>query len=67
MFTESELVFTPNNALTALCRRIPVLSDDFAEETEVFLIDLSSTNGNVASGSSVQVTIFDQDSEGTFI
>ena len=63
MFMESELVFPPNNAPAALCRPIPVVSDDFAEETELFLIRLSSTNINVVPGSPVQVTILDQDSE----
>ena len=56
-------MFPPNNVQAALCRPIPVVSDDFAEETELFLIRLSSTNVNVVPGSPVQVTILDQDSE----
>ena len=65
MFSESELMFTPDNAQTARCQQIPVISDEFAEETELFLIRLSSSNVNVVSGPPVQVTILDQDSEAT--
>ena len=56
-------MFTPDNAQAVLCRQVPLINDDLAEDTELFLIDLSSTSENVQSGSPIQVTIFDQDSE----
>lgn len=63
VFQDSEIVFTPDNVQTALCRQVPLINDGLAEDTEFFQIVLSGANENVVLGPPAQITIFDQDSE----
>ena len=61
-----ELMFNPQNAQDTACQQVSLIDDDSSEDTEYFLIELSSTNYNVIPGSPIQVVIFDEDSEGVY-
>ena len=58
---EADIIFTPENAHLTICRPIPLLNDELAENTEHFVFSLTTTADNVILGSLTQVTIFDDD------
>ena len=60
---EPDILFTPENAQQTLCRPIPLTDDAQAEDPELFVVRLSTSNDNVILGPLVHVTVFDNDSE----
>ena len=63
MLLDSELIFMPASSQSILCQQIPLVNDDSAEDTEFFLISLSSSTEGVLIDPPTQVTIIDQDSQ----
>ena len=58
---ESELVFTSTNSQEPICRSVAVINDSVSEETELFLIEMSTSRERVALSSAALVTILDDD------
>ena len=63
-FSEPEVVFTlihPN--FGPICRNVTLVNDEISEETEHFLIGMSTLNDRVTLQESIQVSIIDNDGE----
>ena len=63
VLVESDVVFTPDNAQDVICRQVPLTNDEFAEETELFLVRLSTMHDYVFPGPPINITVFDNDSK----
>ena len=55
------IVFTSANSQDPICRPVTVINDSVSEETEVFLIEMSTSREHVALSNATQVTISDDD------
>ena len=59
-FTDTLVLFTPENENQSICHLLPLINDEAAENSETFLLSLDA---NVMLGDPVPVTILDQDCE----
>ena len=62
-FAEPEVVFEATSVNQTICRNVIVVDDEISENTEYFLIEMSTSNHQVLLENYEQVSIIDNDGE----
>lgn len=59
--TESEVILAPDDSQSPICRSVTPINDEIFENTEVFLVSMTTSRDRVEVDSPVQVSILDND------